>query len=90
MNEKQTLRYLRRWFMGDVSDASLRSYVRNLLKAADMMPPMMKFLEDTAYNDEGDEIAILTEDNEYVYYNDGCDRYCYMPKSEEGTAWKRV
>lgn len=48
------------------------------------------FLENTFGNTEGEVVKVLHETDEHVYYNDGFRRYCYMEKSEEGTAYRYV
>ena len=48
------------------------------------------FLKSTAYNDEGDITEIIEEDNDYFYYYDQMDRWCYIEKGLEGVVFERV
>ena len=48
----------------------------------------IKLLIDLPGNSSGDIIALEAEDERYIHYTDGWDRWCSLLKSEEGTAFK--
>jgi len=50
----------------------------------------VRLLKSTAYNDEGDTLKVVFEDELDIYYYDSFERYCYLEKFNEGIIWERV
>jgi len=50
----------------------------------------VRLLESTAYNDEGDILKVIFEDELDIYYYDSFKRYCYLEKFSEGIIWERI
>jgi len=51
----------------------------------------VELLEDFAYNNEGEIIEVVYEDEiGNIYYYDGADRYCYLGWDERNTLWKKI
>jgi hypothetical protein len=43
-----------------------------------------RLLVDWACDEAGSKISIVDSDDKYLYYYDGCDRWCSVEKSLEG------
>jgi len=50
----------------------------------------VRLLEGTAYNDKGDILKVIFEDELDIYYCDSFKEYCYLEKFNEGIIWKRI
>ncbi len=50
----------------------------------------IRFLESTFANDRGDVVRVAEETAGEVYYYDSLRRWCYLKKTEEGTAYQYI
>lgn len=54
------------------------------------LPKMIKLLKNMAFNSIGEVVPLVSEDENSIYYNDSCHRYCYLNKSDEGIDFEYV
>lgn len=59
-----------------------------IIKSTDV--PRMRFLEDMPCNSVGDIVRVVQETFNERYYYDGCHRYCYVYKNEEGILYEYI
>jgi hypothetical protein len=43
-----------------------------------------------AFNSVGEVVPLVSEDENSVYYNDSCHRYCYLNKCDEGLDFEYI
>lgn len=50
----------------------------------------IEFMQNMFGNSKGEQVYIIQEDDDYIYYQDGLNRWCYVEKEGEGIVWKKV
>jgi hypothetical protein len=91
INYKPLINKIYEHYLGEIYPDELNEFFIDWAKQNNYpLPKMIKLLTNMAYNSEGDIIPIVQECEENIYYNDGCHRYCYLSKKDEGIHFEYI
>lgn len=91
MKYRKIVNKLYKWVQGEIYNEELIDYFYKWAEENNFkLKKRIRFLENMAYNSEGDIVTVVLEDEDNIYYNDSCHRYCYQKKKDEGKLFEYV